>query len=158
MIHHAQAETAEDIARLLRTRGRIVITAPPRSGKTTELIRYAEERYPNGRFAVVCKNEDVGKYIIRLHWCLYNGITVSQVVAARLLGKELEGGDVNEPMIVHIDRLHVPRNESIPYFVDCWESLSEFQKLTIMRRKLFIAAVAKGEPYASQEDQNGEES
>ncbi|CAN5951011.1 unnamed protein product [Sphagnum jensenii] len=98
MSHYVQAETQEDIARLLRTRGRIVITAPPCSGKTTELIRYAEERYPNGRFAVVCKNLDVGKYIIRLHWCIYNGFKPHEVMTARLLGKELEGEDVNEPM------------------------------------------------------------
>ena len=60
MIHHATADNAEDIAKLLRSRGRIVVTAPSRSGKTTELIRYAEERYPNGRFAIVAKDNNIG--------------------------------------------------------------------------------------------------
>jgi hypothetical protein len=140
MIHHATADDAEEIARLLRSRGRIVITAPPKSGKTTELIKYAEERYPNGRFAVFCTDQDAGKYITRLHWRLYNGISQAEVVTARLLGQELEGEDVNAPHIITPDLPYLP-NQTIPVFVDEFNSLSESSRLAIMRRKLFIASV-----------------
>lgn len=146
MIHHAQAEDAEEIARLLRSRGRIVITAPPKSGKTTELIRYAEERFPNGRFAVCCKDEDTGNYITRLHWCLYNGISHSEVCAKRLLGEELEGEEVNAPtLLTPITVCYRVFNPSTPLFVDEWFSLSEDVQRAIVKRRLFIAATGTGD-------------
>lgn len=154
MIYHAQAETADEIAKLLRTRGRIVVTAPSRSGKTTELIRYAEERYPNGRFAVVAQEKD-HDYIIRLHWCLYNGINQSDVVAKRLLGQELEGDDVMTPQLFTPESIMVRTfNASTPTFVDEWFSLSEECQRVILRRRLFIAGIGteRETPHASSEE------
>jgi hypothetical protein len=141
MIHYATAETAEEIARLLRSRGRIVVTAPPRSGKTTELLKYAEERYPNGRFAVVCARKEDHKYILKLHWRLYNGISFVDVVAKRLLGEELEGEDVNTPMILTPETVcYRVFNPSTPVFVDEWNSLDGSTQSSIIKRRLFIAA------------------
>jgi hypothetical protein len=140
MIHYATAENAEDIARLLRSRGRIVVTAPPRSGKTTELIRYAEERYPNGRFAVVCARKEDHKYITRLHWNIWNGISFVDVVAKRLLGQELEGDEVIEPTLLTPEWLYIP-NPSIPVFCDDWGLIPEEAQRIIAKKRLFIAAV-----------------
>ena len=157
MIHHAQAETAEGIANLLRSRGRIIITAPPRSGKTTELIRYAEERFPNGRFAVVCANEDVGKYIIRLHWNIYNGISFANFCAKRLLGEKIKGEDVNEPTILTPNHNLYSGNPSIPFFADEWNLLPQDTQRAIVKRRLFIAATTsprENTTHASEEDQD----
>lgn len=153
MIYYETAQNAEEIARLLRSRGRIVITAPPRSGKTTELLRYAEERYPNGRFAIVLANPDKDKYTIKLHWCIYNEISFSDVVAKRLLGEELDGEDINSPMILIPNMLSPANfgkmiNPHTPIFVDDWHLLSEEAQSTLCKRKLFIAAVS-GELNAS---------
>jgi thymidine kinase len=139
MIHYATAETAEDIARLLRSRGRIVVTAPPRSGKTTELLKYAEERYPNGRFAVIIAKEEDQKRIIKLHWRLYNGISHVEVVAKRLLGQELEGEDVMTPVVVTMKGIYVV-SPSCPIFVDEINLLPEPAQRAIFKRRLFIAA------------------
>jgi hypothetical protein len=141
MIHHATAENAEEIARLLRTRGRIIITAPARSGKTTELLRYAEERFPNGRFAVVAQKNH-HDYIIELHWNIFNGISITELVAARLLGEELERKDVNDPILYDPEHLYFRHgNYSTPLFVDNWGLLSEEAQRIISKHKLFIAAV-----------------
>lgn len=142
MTIHCNAENAQEVATLLRSRGRIVITGPARCGKTTELIRYAEERYPEGRFAVVvAREEDKGK-IIDLHWRVYNRISHVDVVAQRLLGKELEGEAVNVPTILPAEQAaYRVFNPSTPVFVDEWNSLTEAQQRAIMKRRLFIAAV-----------------
>jgi thymidine kinase len=139
MIYYETAETAEDIARLLRSRGRIVVTAPPRSGKTTELLKYAEERYPNGRFAVIIAKEEDQKRIIKLHWRLYNGISHVEVVAKRLLGQELEGEDVMTPVVVTMKGIYVV-SPSCPIFVDEINLLPEPAQRAIFKRRLFIAA------------------
>ncbi len=140
MIHHATAENAEEIARLLRSRGRIVITDPPKSGKTTELIRYAEERYPNGRFAVVAQEKD-HLFIIKLHWLIHNELTWADLVTKRLLGEKLEGEDVVEPMMFTPESVMVQTfNASTPTFVDDWHLLSEHARAIICKRRLFIAA------------------
>lgn len=139
MIHYATAENAEDIARLLRSRGRIVVTAPPRSGKTTELLKYAEERYPNGRFAVIIAKEEDQKRIIKLHWRLYNGISHVEVVAKRLLGQELEGEEVMTPVVVTMKGIYVV-SPSCPIFVDEISLLPEPAQRVIFKRRLFIAA------------------
>jgi len=143
MIHHARAENAEEIARLLRTRGRIVVTGPARCGKTTELIRYAEERYPNGRFAVVAEEKDHA-YIIKLHWQISNGISFVDVVAKRLLGQELDGQfDVNPPVLLTPESMvYITFNPSTPTFCDCWNIFTEAQKRAILKRRLFIAATS----------------
>jgi thymidine kinase len=139
MVYYETAETAEDIARLLRSRGRIVVTAPPRSGKTTELLKYAEERYPNGRFAVIIAKEEDQKRIIKLHWRLYNGISHVEVVAKRLLGQELEGEDVMTPVVVTMKGIYVV-SPSCPIFVDEINLLPEPAQRAIFKRRLFIAA------------------
>jgi len=141
MIHYATAVDAKDIARLLRSCGRIIVTAPAHSGKTTELIKYAEERYPNGRFAVVAQEED-HSYIIKLHWRIFNGITHADVCAARLLGKELEGEEINAPTLLTPESvMYRVFNPSTPVLCDVWNSLTEAQQGAIIKRRLFIAAV-----------------
>lgn len=152
MIHHVKAETQEDIARLLRARGRIVITAPPRSGKTFELIRYAEDRYPNGRFAVVAKEED-HPYIFKMHWNIFNGITFAEVCASRLLGKNLEGEDAMNPTLLTPEQaMFRTWNASTPLFVDEWFSLPESAHRAILKHRLFIAATTGESTHASTEE------
>jgi len=150
VIHHATAVDAKDIARLLRSSGRIIVTAPARSGKTTELIKYAEERYVNGRFAVVCPKAEDHKYIIRLHWQIWNELTFSDVVAKRLLGQPLEGEDVNPPLMLTPENLHLLM-PSTPVFVDSWNCLPESAHRAILKKDLFIAAV-QGELNAAKKD------
>ena len=145
MIHHATADNAEDIAKLLRSRGRIVVQAPARCGKTTELVRYAEERYPNGRFAIVAKEEH-HPYIIKLHWQISNGISYVDVVTKRLLGQELEGEDVNAPVLLTPESaMYRTWNASTPVFVDQWFSLSSECQRLILKHRLFIAGTGTGE-------------
>lgn len=154
-IYRREAQNAEEIAKLLRSRGRTIITAPSRSGKTTELIRYAEERYPNGRFAIVAQ-EDRHAYITELHRQIYNGVTFANVVAARLLGEKLKYENVNPPYFIHPISVWSPTfGESTPVFVDRWSTLTLEQQKEIIRRRLFIAAVTStGEANASEEDQD----
>jgi hypothetical protein len=152
-VYRREAENADQIAKLLRTRGRMIITAPPKSGKTTELLRYAESRYPNGRFAVVCARKEDRSRIIQTHWNVYNGISFVDVVTKRLLGEELDGDDVNEPTILVPPNLYFP-NDFIPVFADDWELLPKAAQKAILRRRLFIAAVTS----RTEEEGNAEES
>jgi hypothetical protein len=143
MIYHVEAENSCDVARLLRSCGRIVITAPPKSGRTTELLKYAEDRYPNGRFALVAPKEDHTK-LIHLHWRVANGITHVDVLTKKLLGQDITGDiDVNEPMLLSPEEALVRVfNASTPTFVDGWNALSEACHKAILKRRLFIAAIA----------------
>lgn len=138
--YRREAQNAEEIAKFLRERGRTIISAPPRSGKTTELLRYAEGRYPNGRFAIVAQ-EDRHAYITELHRRIYNGFTQADVIAARLLGTKLKYEEVNPPYFVHPNSVWARTfGVSTPVFVDRWDVLTEDAKKEIIRRRLFIAA------------------
>lgn len=152
-VYHREAKDAKEIAGHLRSRGRVVITGPARCGKTTELIRYAEERFPNGRFAIVAQ-EDRHAYIIELHRRIYNGISQATVVAARLLGEKLKFEEVNAPYLIRPGAVWARTfGVSTPVFVDRWNVLTEDAKREIMKRRLFIAAIqTKGELDATEED------
>lgn len=116
---HARAETAQDIARLLRSAQEpITIVAPRRSGKTTELLKFAEEKNPNGQFAIVCHNYERQKIIIRRHWEIFNRVSQSDIVAKRLLGEPLGGVDVNPPLMISPGNFHLLRGHSKPIYVD----------------------------------------
>lgn len=149
--YRREAQNAEEIAKHLRSRGRTVITAPPRSGKTTELIRYAEERYPNGRFAVVCAREEDRKKIIQTHWNVFNGIGFVDVIAKRLLGEKLKGEEVNEPTILVPPNLYF-RDPFQPIFVDDFNLLPSAAQRAILKRQLFIAAVTSQGEEDAEED------
>lgn len=156
-VYYREAANAQEIAKHLRARGRTIITAPARCGKTTELLRYAEERYPNGRFAIVAQ-EDRYAYITELHKRVYNGFNIADLVAARLLGEKLEYEGVPAPQFIHPISVWSPTyGQSTPVFVDRWNTLTQEQQREIIKRRLFIAAIAStGEPNASsQEDQDG---
>ena len=142
MIHRATAENAEQVARLLRTRGRLIITAPPRSGRTTELLKYAEERFPDGRFVVVAPEESHA-HIIHIHWREANGIGHVQEVAAALRGEKLQGESVNPPRLIYPEMVwsRVIANTT-PVFVDGWNSLTEEVKKEILKHRFFVAAIA----------------
>lgn len=149
--HLRKAKNAEEIAKLLRSKGRMVITAPPECGKTTELIRYAEERYPNGRFTIVCAREENRDKIIKLHWNAYNKYGYLDIIAKKLLGEEITGEDVNEPTILTPEKLYFP-NDFIPVFADDWNLLPKSARRAILRRNLFIAAVGTEEADAKEEE------
>jgi hypothetical protein len=164
---YANAETAQDIARLLRvmdnekelsalivadrllgkktlrSEGKgIQITAPRHSGKTTELLRYAEEKNPWGQFVVVCGGYDRQRQIIKQHWEIVNNITQANRVAARLLGKEVEGEGVTPPLMVVPGNLHLLRGHNKPIYVDELGEISNENLMNdLLATGLFRAAV-----------------
>ena len=116
---YAKAETAQDIARLLReAQEPIQITAPRRSGKTTELLKFAEEKNHNGQFVVVCHNFERQKQIIRRHWEIFNRVSHSDICAKRLLGEPLGGVDINPPLMIVPGNFHLLRGHSRPIYID----------------------------------------
>jgi hypothetical protein len=116
---YVNAETAQDIARLLRSnQTELIITAPRRSGKTTELLKYAESKNPNGQFVVVCHNFERQKQIIRRHWELFNRISQADIVAKRLLGEPLGGINVNPPLMVCPGNWHLLHGHNKPIYIE----------------------------------------
>lgn len=164
---YANAETAQDIASLLRLKDSeenlvakkvadrllgkttikgegkgIIITAPRQSGKSTELLKYAEERNPFGNFAVVCLNQETQKYIVNLHWKLFNNIGPSDIVAARLLGKPVKGDAVSPPLMVSPSTIHLLRGRGLPIYVDELGAISNDRMMdSLLATGLFMAAV-----------------
>lgn len=165
----ANAKTAEEISQLLRimdseetiqarmvadrllgkTTGTmyegykgILIRAPRRSGKTTELLKYAEDKNPWGQFVVVCHNLARQQDIIRVHWEVFNKIDQVARVAARLLGEPITGQDVNPPLLVSPGNFHLLHGHNKPIYVD---ELGEISNMDTMKMVLgtgrFIAAV-----------------
>jgi hypothetical protein len=108
-------------------------------------MRYAEERYPNGRFAVVTPTKADHANIIRLHWLISNEISYVDVVAKRLLGEKLEGEEVNKPKLLSAENLYIPSDQGLPIFCDDWNLFPNSAHRAIMKRILFIAAVGTGE-------------
>ena len=104
---------------------RIVITAPRRSGKTTELLKYAEENHPNGQFIIVCLNHDVQQEIGRLYW--------------EIMGKQSVGP--TPPLMLTPGNLASTRGQRNPIFVDEWDALPLETRNTILQTGLFRAAV-----------------
>jgi hypothetical protein len=157
---HVNAETAEDIAALLRGERKlvdekkqaelltdkllgkksdtgIIITAPRRSGKTMQLLRFAEDKYTGGRYAIVSINHEVQRSIIRMHWELHQASNLLK----KLTGKEAEGIDVNPPLMLTPDTIHLHRGSAKPIFVDEWNSLQEETQQAILKTGYFVAAV-----------------
>jgi hypothetical protein len=160
---YATANTAEDIARLLRssqesrrdagwddeekstikaiTPEPICITAPRQSGKTTELLKFAEEKYRGGHFVMVCRDQEAQKWIIHRHWLLFNRIDQSDIVAKRLLGEPLGGVGVTPPLMLNPSNLHLLRGQGKPVFVDEWNLIPEDAQRDILDSGRLIAAV-----------------
>lgn len=116
---HAKASTAQDIARILRSAQEpITIVAPRGVGKTTELLKFAEEKNPFGQFVIVCHNFERQKQIIRRHWEIFNRIDQADIVAKRLLRQPLGGIDVNSPLMISPGMFHLLRGHSKPIYVD----------------------------------------
>jgi hypothetical protein len=160
---YATAKTAEEIARLLRssqesrrdagwddeekltikaiTPEPICITAPRQSGKTTELLKFAEEKNHGGHFVMVCRDQEAQKWIIHRHWLLFNRIDQSDVVAKRLLGEPLGGVGVTPPLMLNPSNLHLLRGQGSPVYVDEWALLPEDAQRTISDSGRLIAAV-----------------
>lgn len=139
----ATAETAQDIARLLRSSQEpVVITAPRRIGKTTELLKFAEEKNPNGQFAVVCHNFERQKLIIRRHWEIFNRISQADIVAKRLLGEPLGGVDINPPLMVCAGSFKLLRGCDRPIYVDELGEISNEDTMKfVLETGRFVAAV-----------------
>jgi len=164
---YAKAETAQEIASLLRMMDSeekiqakivadrllgkskkcddekgIIINAPRRSGKTTELLKYAEEKNPYGQFAVVCSNFDRQQQIIKIHLEIFNKITQASKVADRLLGNPITGRAVNPPLMISPGSFYLLRGSCRPVYVD---ELGEISNEDTMKYVLdtgrFVAAV-----------------
>jgi hypothetical protein len=147
---HEHAETAADIARLLRAAQEpIVIAAPRQSGKTRELIKFAESKYSNSQFAVVCANHEIQRLIIKMHFNMIStkGLTKTEVqtelVARRLLGDKsiLRDGEVNPPLMLTPGNVSNIRGRSLPIFCDEWNSLGVDVQEIIVNSGQFVAAV-----------------
>lgn len=164
---YANAETAQDIASLLRIKDSeeilaarkvadrllgkttikgegkgIIITAPRQSGKTTELLKYAEEENPNGQFIIVCHNFERQKQIIRRHWEIFNRISQADIVARKLLGEPMGGIDINPPLMVVPGNFHFLCGNNRPIYVDelCAISNEDTMKY-VLETGRFVAAV-----------------
>lgn len=141
---YEKAETAQGINRLLRSNSGIVITAPRDSGKTRELIKFAETKHPNSQFAVVCANQKIQAMIIRMHFGMVSkkGLTQAELVARRLMGEgTLRDGEVNPPLMITPSNIQNLRGRNLPIFCDEWNSFPSDVQRIIIDTGLFVAAV-----------------
>lgn len=136
-VFYWSAKTAEEIASHLRCKDRMVVTAPRGTGKTTELLRYAEERCPDKDYVVVCLNQDRQRQIIRRHWEMYNASNV----AKRLMGQRVESFGINPPLMIHLDNFHLLRGQRRGIFVDEFDEFQEQSREALLDNELFVAAV-----------------
>lgn len=135
--YYENVETSEDIRRFLHKQGRVVITAPRRSGKTTELLLFAEGKNPHGQFIMVCMNREVQAYIISRHREIFE----SGNVAKRLTGSKIESTIVNPPLILTPENIKYMRGVRSPVFVDEFNMLTEGTQKEILDSGLFVAGV-----------------
>lgn len=157
---HVSAQTGQEIAQALRGGGEvslklhaekcadrllgnksasgIVITAPRQSGKTTELLRYAEEKYPISQFAVVCINQESQQQIIHQHWMLFNPSQRLDRNTTKLLGDVVH---VNPPLIITPDNISILLGRRFPVFVDEWNLLDDITQEDIIDSGRFVATV-----------------
>ena len=122
----SEAIRAEKVAdRLLGRKSKtgIVITAPRQSGKTTEMLRFAEEKYPNGKFAIICLN----KYMIDSICHMYRDLKSDP--------------NVMPPLMLLPDNLRLVGNERRPLFCDELSLFSEQMREDILGYHNFEAAV-----------------
>jgi hypothetical protein len=66
---------------------------------------------------------------------------VLDIVAKRLLGEPLGGIDINPPLVVTPDNLHLLRGRGLPVYVDEWRLHTEKHKDDILATGRFKAAV-----------------
>lgn len=140
-----QAIQAENVAaRLLGKKSPdtgMIITAPRQSGKTTELLKFAEEKNHGGHFVMVCRDQEAQKWIIHRHWLLFNRIDQSDVVAKRLLGEPLGGVGVTPPLMLNPSNIHLLRGQGSPVYVDEWNIIPEDVQRAILDTGRLTAAV-----------------
>jgi len=136
-VYYETAQTSEDIRSLLEKTARVVITAPRRSGKTTELLKYANEQHPFSAYCIVCLNQDIQRQIILRHRELFN----AKNVAKRLNGFKIEETEVNPPLMLTPNNLKLLRGHHKPVYVDEYNSLPEDAQKAILDSGLFVAAV-----------------
>lgn len=117
---------AEVAAKLLgkkeKSKG-MIIEAPHRSGKTVELLRYAEEKYPNGQYAIVCPSQRMQEHILTTRYSL------------------LEWRESVIPLMLTPDNIMSMSGQIKPIFCDEWDLLPENTHKIIIDSGLFVAAV-----------------
>ncbi len=149
---HVNANTAEEIGMMLRGEGEeynrhfkahqmawallgkdvdksILITAPRRSGKTTELLKFAKERHPHGEFIIICPNMQMKQMIIQMYHEMFDK------VGSRFIYRNL-------PVIVYLSVINEVRGYNYPIYIDDWNSIGELEDIS--RAGLwnnFVAAV-----------------
>lgn len=138
VVCYETAQTSEDIRRLLVKTARVVVSAPRQSGKTTELLRFAEDHHLNSQYCVVSMSYEVQRGIIARHRELF----IAKNIADRMLtGKPVESVDVNPPLMLTPDALHLNKGRNLPMFVDEFYALAEDIQKAILDSGLFVAAV-----------------
>lgn len=101
----------------------IIVTAPRQSGKTTELLRYAEEKNPNGQFAFVCLNQ----HIIHSVCSIYRELRANP--------------SASPPLMLLPSNLKLVGNETKPLFCDELGLFTEQMQADILGYRNFVAAV-----------------
>lgn len=116
-------EVADRLLGKKKEKSATLVTAPRQSGKTTELLRFAEEQYPNGQFAVVCLNQHIIHSICSIY-------------------RELRGDQsVSPPLMLLPHNLKLVGNERRPLFCDELGLFTEEQQECITKYPHFMAAV-----------------
>lgn len=136
-VYYETADTAEDIRRFINNQGRVVVTAPRQSGKTTELLIFAEQKDPWGQFIVVCLNQAMQTNIIQKH----KEIFTAGNVAKRLTGGKVESTEVSPPLIITPTRMNLLRGMGRPIYVDEFRMFTDEMQKEILDSKFFVAAV-----------------
>ena len=137
-VYYESADNSDAIRRFLHSQGRVVVTAPRQSGKTTELLLFAEGKYPLGQFIVVCLNQQMQESIILKHREIFQAGNM----AKRLNGQKIDSLEVNPPLILTSGNIKFMRGQGKSLFVDEFNLLSEGVQKEILDSGLFEADVS----------------
>lgn len=99
------------------------MTAPRQSGKTMELLKFAEEKYPNGQYAIVCPNQRMQEHILITRYLL------------------LEYRESIIPLMLTPGNVIYIRGQGKPVLCDDWNMLPEKTQDIVIESGLFVAAV-----------------
>jgi hypothetical protein len=116
-------EVADRLLGKKKEKSATLVTAPRQSGKTTELLRFAEEQYPNGQFAVITLN----KYTQSNACYIY---------------RDIRGyPEVNPPLMLIPDNFKLVQTQGKALFCDDFNLFSEKIRDEILAHRYLVAAV-----------------
>lgn len=116
-------EVADRLLGKKKEKSAILVTSPRQSGKTIELLRFAEEKYPNGQYAIVSPNQRMQEQILTTRYLL------------------LEWKESIIPLMLTPDNIMSMRGQVKPILCDEWSMLPEKTQDIVIQSGLFVAAV-----------------